>query len=193
MKDERRDFILEYGVSCLVNGVAATAIIGKGNRKTSSFSWENERQGTFLPEVTLPGGALVENQVTSETCLVRSIYPEVVGGEVVAKVAQMLKCNATITIQRETLTYDEFNNVTGSTWPDQATNVKAFIEVITQAMRQADPGLLPTTVARLYIQSSNPLAVLDRVVFGKNYQVDAIDSFQSPGLHVAQLSLDSRQ
>lgn len=193
MKEERRDFILEHGVACMVNNVATTAVIGKVNRKGGIFSWENERQGTFLPEVTLPNGALVENIAISEFYLIRSIYPELAGGEVAARVAQMLKLNATVTIQRQTPAYDDYGNVTGVTWPDHATNVKAFIEVVTQAMRQTDPGLLPSTVARLYIQNSNPLQVLDRVVFDKNYQVDAIDSFQSPGLFVAQLSLDSRR
>lgn len=199
MKEERRAFILEYGADCTVNGTATKAVIGRVGRKTSASAWENERQGSLLPDVTVPGGALVENTVTDESYLARSIYPEVVDGDVVAKLTQMLKINATANILRLTNTYDTYGNVTGNAWldtttgTDELTLVKGFAEWISAAMRQTDPGLLATTVIRLYIQATMVIAQLDRVMLGgKAYQVDAIELLSSPGLAVVQLSGDNR-
>jgi hypothetical protein len=199
VKEERRAFILEHGVDCTVNGVATKAVIGRVGRKTSASAWENERQGSFLPDITVPGGALVENAVTGESYLARSVYPEVVDGDVVAKLTQMLKINATTNILRLTNTYDAYGNVTGNAWLDTATGtdvltpVKAFAEWISAAMRQTDPGLLATTIIRLYVQATAVIALLDRVMLGgKAYQVDAIDLLSSPGLAVVQLSGDTR-
>lgn len=198
MKDERRAFILEYGVDCTVNGTATKAIIGRSGKKTTPFAWENERQGTFLPDMTVPSGALVENTVTSESLLVRSVYPEAVDGAIVAKLAQMVKINATVNILRLSETYDTYGNVTGTAWKDTTTGgtltpIKAFAEFINASMRQAEPGLLASTVIRLYVQSTAIIALLDRVTLGgKSYQVDAIDLLSSPGLAIVQLSQDNR-
>lgn len=200
MKEERIAFIQEHGISCTVNGTATTAIIGRSGKKTNNFAWENERQGSFLPDFTIVGGALVANTIAGETYFVRSVYPEVVDGEITAKIAQMLKINADVNILRLTETLDEFGNVTGTSWVDTVTEsasnltaIKAFAEFISASMRQTDPGLLASTVIRLYVQSSAVMQLLDRVMIGgKAYQIDAFDELNSPGLAVVQLSADSR-
>lgn len=197
MKEERRAFILEYGVSCRVNGVDTIAVIGR-TKSTSDFAWESKRQGSFLADFGVSGGALVENSIASESYLVQTVYPEFVNGEVVAKVAQMLKINATVSILRLTNTYDTYGNIIGTVWADTTTGttltpVKSFAEWISAGMRQTDPGLLATTVIRLYVQSTAVIALLDRVTLGgKSYQVDAIDLLSSPGLAIVQLSQDNR-
>lgn len=199
MIEERAAFILENGVDCTVNGTTTKATIGRIGKKTDAFSWENERQGGFLPDTDVPGGALVENTLLSESYLVRSIYPEAVDGAVVAKVAQMLKINATVNVLRYSDTYDDYGNPIPGTgaWKDTTTGdtltpIKTFAEFISANMRQSDPGLLASTVIRLYIQSAVPVQLLDRVGLGENYQVDAINLISSPGLAIVQLSKDTR-
>lgn len=197
MKEERQAFILEYGVSCKVNGADTVAVIGR-TKRTSDFDWESKRQGGFLADFNVPGGALVENPTVSESYLVLTVYPEFVSGEVIAKVAQMLKINATVNVLRLTETYDDYGNVTGSVWLDTTTGseltpIKAFAEFINASMRQADPGLLASTVIRLYVQATAVIELLDRVMLGgKSYQVDAIELISSPGLAIVQLSQDNR-
>jgi hypothetical protein len=73
------------------------------------------------------------------------------------------------------------------------SSVPAFVEVVTAALRQEDPGLLDVTKYVAQAPKSISAALLDRMIFENgSYQIVSIDSIGLPGISKIQLSIDLR-
>lgn len=101
-----------------------------------------------------------------------------------------VKVNVDFTAKRLTSIVDEEGNVREE-WQVVAEGV-GFGEVVTAALRQADPGLLSSTKLILQIPKSHQIKKMDRVVINEDYQVDSVDNILVKGIARLQLAEDLR-
>jgi hypothetical protein len=127
--------------------------------------------------------------VGGETFLVHTVHADHASDELSWYGA---KANVFVTHKRHTETVDAYGNII-QTWTTLAVDVPAFGEVVTYAMRQADPGLLEGTRYLLQLAKSMNVQLLDRFVYqGGNYQVNSINDIGLPGIALIQLGVDTR-
>ncbi len=105
---------------------------------------------------------------------------------------QFWKCNVEVTVKRLTETADTSGNP-AKTWAPVGVPVRAYQEYVSTALRDKDPGILPSTVRRLAVQSTVGIQLLDRIEIGViKLQVDAVNNIDVPGISLLQLSMDIR-
>jgi hypothetical protein len=102
-----------------------------------------------------------------------------------------VRSNAILAHQRQVEAVSAGNLV--MTWAAASPSVYAYGEMITAALRQYDPGLLPQSKYLFQIPKSLDCEMLDRVVLnGNNYQIDSVDDVILVGLNRLQCSTDTR-
>jgi hypothetical protein len=120
------------------------------------------------------------------------------------------KTNCEVSILERTETTDSEGVVTPS-WSVKASSEPVCGEIVTSALRQAEPGLLNTTVRVYYVPSSVEVAILSRLVHemaqeeavdmgavydstygGARFKVDSIDDLILTGVKRLQCSNDER-
>lgn len=179
---------------CLVDGVAEKYILSRDSRSTSIIAREYIFNGTFAPTSSVRTGSLIE---ADESFLVQTMRPTTERD----KSCTIIKTNAVIEVQRDSLTYDVNDNPLGESFNPVQSNVKAYAQYVTAHLRQLDIGLLPTTAYVLVMQSTvnvkrpqDPALIKpDRIILnGRPYQVDVLDDVKTPGLFTIQLSEDTR-
>jgi|GEM_PF-5435854 len=95
-------------------------------------------------------------------------------------------------VQRETTSYDQYGNPTGTTWNTVVT-VPMNIQHVNGSIPYKDGLLLEDTVFKCVTQVDTGIQLLDRVVInGKPYEVSDINLTESPGLAVVQVKTDVR-
>ncbi|MDR0269637.1 hypothetical protein [Paenibacillus sp.] len=180
---------------CKVEGAADTVILSRDTRATAIIGKEYLYNGVFAPTSPVKAGDMVE---TEESFLVQTMRPTTERD----KYCSLIKTNVTVEIQRYGQKYDRNDNPIGDpSFIAIQSDVKGFTQYVTARLRQAEAGLLPTTVYILQLQTSvdvkDPQDVAltspDRIVMnGKPYQVDAVDRVKYPNLLHLQLSEDAR-
>ncbi len=188
-----KDFAHRH-IPCTVNGVADKVILSRETKATTVIGKESTYNGLFAPTSAVQNGSLVE---ATDSFLVQALRLTVEKD----KYCSLIKTNDLITVQRYSRQYDSKDNPTGITFAPIASNVKAFSEYVTAKLRQEEPGLLPTTVYVLQLQTSvdvrdpqdTSLVSPDRIILnGRPYRVDAVDKVKYPNLLHIQLSEDLR-
>lgn len=101
------------------------------------------------------------------------------------------KCNATIQHKRYVEDVDEnFNSI--QEWKTINPDVACYGEIITSRMREVETGLEDNAVYIFQVPKSLGVALLDRFVYDKNYQVVSIDDIGLEGVARVQLGMDNR-
>lgn len=101
------------------------------------------------------------------------------------------KCNATIQHKRYVENVDEnFNPI--QEWKTINPDVACYGEIITSRMREVETGLEDNAVYIFQVPKSLGVALLDRFVYDKNYQVVSIDDIGLEGVARIQLGMDNR-
>jgi hypothetical protein len=154
---------------------------------TNPGSREAYWEGLILAASEIASGEVL--QIGNDKYLALSTGIDTATGELSVLVA---KTNASLTHMRYTETVDQYGNIV-QTWTTLNADVPAFGQVVTAALRQADPGLLDSTRYVLQVAKSLGMLVMDRIVFnGDNYQVESIDDIGLSGVARIQLGMDVR-
>lgn len=155
----------------------------KASRSTQKgeFFWE----GLILADTGLESGDIL--QVGDDKFLVHYVYAS--SGELAWNA---VKTNVTLDVKRFVETVDEDGSFVQE-WQTVANDVVGFGEIVTAALRQADPaGLLSSTKLLLQVPKSYGIQQMDRVIVNGNYQVDSVDDILIQGVARLQLSEDLR-
>jgi len=191
MLDEKAAHIANDGVSITITRTPTSytgkAIISRFKGSYSDYATQNRRLMNLLLASNLVVGEIVT--AGSESYLTVVSKKEVVQGTDVSIIAHGMLCNTNLTVTRDTPTYDEYGNQTGSTPSTIISAVACRADVVNAAMRMVDPGLLASTVLKVYAKNDSSLVLLDKATVNSNYyRVDAIDTLEFPGCMVLQLS-----
>lgn len=185
-------FLKAKGQDCTINRSVPVPSKASVKRSTKSSSNPGAREayweGTILSDSNLQSGEVIT--IGNNKYLVQSANHDPASEEIAFFAA---KSNATVQHERLENTVDDYGNLVQG-WETKNENVPAFVQAVTAALRQFDPGLLEQT--RYTIQVSKSLGVLmrDRFVFedDNNYEVVSIDSVGMAGLLKLQLAVDTR-
>lgn len=191
MLDAKAQHIADDGVAITITRTSASysgqAIISRFKGSYSDYATQNRRLLNLLLASNLVVGEIVT--AGSESYLIVVSKKEVVQGQEISIIAHGMLCNTTLTATRGVLTYDTDGNPTGTTTSTVINAVACRADVVTASMRLADPGLLASTVLKVYATNNVSLQVLDKAtVNGKYYRVDDINTLEFPGCMVLQLS-----
>ncbi|MGG4504029.1 hypothetical protein [Paenibacillus polymyxa] len=180
---------------CVVDGNEDVVILSRETKATTVMGKEYVYNGVFSPESLINRGSLVQ---TEDTFLVLTLRKTVDQD----KYCSLIKTNALIEVQRYQQAYDANDNPVGDAeFTSVAADVVCFAQYVTAQLRQQEPGLLPSTVFVLQMQTTvdvkrpeeTTTAIPDRIVMGeKTYQVDEVDRMKYPNLLHVQLSEDRR-
>jgi hypothetical protein len=180
-------------VPCTVDGVDDRVVMSRDTRATTVIGKEYQYNGVFSPTSPVQNGSVVE---TDDSFFVQTLRLTTEKD----KYCSLIKTNDFIEIQRYKKSYDANDNAVYSFEAAQE-QCPAFAQLITASLRQADPGLLPTTIYVLQLQTTadvqdpreERLASPDRIILnGRPYKVDVVDRVKYPNLLFIQLSEDSR-
>lgn len=201
MIDDKRDIIISEGVSVEVYGVdyavSTIAIIGRASTSTATLiALESHRRANFLPEVPLPCGSTVYNNVTNERYVIISTFDEVLEGEKAATVCIMYLCNAALTVSSIVEDADEDGNIT-QVEIIKYGDVPVHIAQVNADLRQMDPGLSPDAEYVIYMTGYD-LDILDKFVVKKGsrelpLKVLSCDYFVFDGAVQIQAATETRR
>lgn len=185
-------YLKAKGQDCTINRLVPVASKVSIKRSTKSSTNPGARaaywEGTILSVDNLQSGEVIT--IGGNKYLVQSTDYDPASEETAFFAA---KSNAIIRHERLEDTVDDYGNLVQG-WGVKNRNVPAFVQAVTAALRQFDPGLLEQT--RYTLQASKSLDVLmrDRFVFenDNNYEVVSIDSVGMTGLLKLQLAVDTR-
>ncbi|QNR65020.1 hypothetical protein IAQ67_13885 [Paenibacillus peoriae] len=180
---------------CTVNGESDIVILSRDSKASTIIGKEYMYNGLFSPKSSVKQGDVVRND---DTFLVQTLRLTTEKD----KYCSLIKTNALIEVQRFKQAYDENDNPVGDAeFTSVAADVVCFAQYVTAQLRQQEPGLLPSTVFVLQLQTTvdvkdpqdSSLLAPDRIVMGgKTYQVDVVDRIKYPNLLYVQLSEDRR-
>ncbi|APQ59825.1 hypothetical protein PPOLYM_02546 [Paenibacillus polymyxa] len=180
---------------CTVNGEPDVVILSRETKATTVIGKEYMYNGLFSSKSSVKLGDIVQNESSYLVQTLRTTTEK-------DKYCSLIKANALIEVQRYQQAYDANDNPIGD--PDfvsVAADIVCFAQYVTAQLRQQEPGLLPSTVFILQLQTTvdvkdlqdSSLSAPDRIVMGgKTYQVDVVDRIKYPNLLHVQLSEDRR-
>ncbi|MMZ48446.1 hypothetical protein D1872_101150 [compost metagenome] len=187
-----KDFAHRHSL-CTVNGEPDVVILSRETKATTIIGKEYMYNGLFSSKSLVKPGDIVQNESSLLVQTLRTTTEK-------DKYCSLIKTNALIEVQRYHQSYDSNDNPIGD--PDfvsVAANVVCFAQYVTAQLRQQEPGLLPSTVFVLQMQTTvdvkspeeTSTAIPDRIVMsGKTYRVDVVDRIKYPNLLHVQLSED---
>ncbi|MEK5374213.1 hypothetical protein [Paenibacillus sp. FSL P2-0173] len=180
---------------CTVNGEPDIVILSRDTKATTIIGKEYMYNGLFSSKSPVKQGDIVQND---DHFLVQTLRPTTEKD----KYCSLIKTNAMVEVQRYQQAYDANDNPVGDAeFTSVAADVVCSAQYVTAQLRQQEPGLLPSTVFTLQLQTTvdvrdpqdSSLSALDRIVMGgKTYQVDVVDRIKYPNLLHVQLSEDRR-
>ncbi|MFB5761108.1 hypothetical protein [Paenibacillus medicaginis] len=178
---------------CLVDGSEDAVILSRETKATTVMGKEYVYNGVFSPESLVYRGSLVQ---TEDNFLVLTLRKTVDRDNY----CSLIKTNALIEVQRYQQSYDSNDNpISGPEFVSVSADVVCFAQYVTAELRQQEPGLLPSTVFVLQMQTTvdvkrpeeTSTSIPDRIVMGeKTYRVDVVDRVKYPNLLHVQLSED---
>lgn len=184
------NFIKASGQECTILRTRAITSYVSMSLATRGYSDNRElyREGLILADSNLAGGEVFT--VRNENFLTRSVSYDPHSGELAFFAS---KVNATLVHKRYDETTDGWGNVTQG-WKTITDTVYSTSRVVTAALLEKDPGLLPNTKWTFTIPATVPLEKMDRLEFanGTKCQVEDIDPLRLPGLLYVQCSDDLR-
>jgi hypothetical protein len=187
--DYATQFLKHYGQTCTIartpsvtSCVSLKRVSSRGNDPSVRDGlWE----GLILADSALVSGDLFT--LGSDVYLTQSAVPADGGLTFFA-----LKCNATVTHQRNVETADTSNGNITQTWTTLAT-VDAWGQIVTAKLRVEDPGLLDGAKYLFMVAKVLGVCEMDRLVYsGVNYLVESVDDIAMPGVVRLQLGVDTR-
>ncbi|MGR6763198.1 hypothetical protein ACU1JV_15275 [Paenibacillus sp. T2-29] len=180
---------------CTVNGEPDVVILSRETKATTVIGKEYMYNGLFSSKSSVKPGDIVQNESSYLVQTLRTTTEK-------DKYCSLIKTNALIEVQRYQQAYDANDNPVGDAeFTSVAADVVCFAQYVTAQLQQQEPGLLPSTVFVLQMQTTvdvkrpeeTTTAIPDRIVMGeKTYQVDAVDRKKYPNLLHVQLSEDRR-
>lgn len=190
MIDQKSNHIINDGIDIVIPRTVpyiGKAIIAKLGRVYSDYQAANRRMINTLVDSRLTTGEILN--AGSDSFITVVSKKEVIGGQEVSIIAHGLLCNATLSVTRDTVTYDADGNANGMTPQVVISAIPCRADLVNARMRQEDPGLLATTVLKVCVTYNASLKLLDKSdVSGNSYRVDSIDRLEIPGAMVLQLS-----
>lgn len=183
-------FIKQRGQPCTILRTPVVSSYVSMTMATRGYSDNRElyREGLILADSSLTGGEVFT--VREESFLTRSVSFDPQSGELAFFAS---KVNAILAHKRYMETTDEWGNVVQK-WATITETVYSTSRVVTAALLEKDPGLLPNTKWTFTIPSTVALQKMDRLEFadGTKCQVEDIDPLRLPGLFYVQCSDDLR-
>jgi hypothetical protein len=184
------NFIKKCGQLCTILRTPAVNSYVSITLATKGYSDNRDlyREGLILADSNLTGGEVFT--VREESFLTRSVSFDSQSGELAFFAS---KVNAILSHKRYVETTDEWGNVVKE-WVTITEIVHSTSRVVTAALLEKDPGLLPNTKWTFAIPATVALQKLDRLEFtnGTKCQVEDIDPLRLPGLLYVQCSDDLR-
>ncbi len=184
------NFIKSRGQPCTILRTPPVISYVSMTLATRGYSDNRElyREGLILADSNLAGGEVFT--VRDENFLTRSVSYDPQSGQLAFFAS---KANATLVHKRYKETTDEWGNITQG-WETITDTVYATARVVTAALLEKDPGLLPNTKWTFTIPATVPLLKMDRLQFtdGTKCQAEDIDPHRLPGLLYVQCSDDLR-
>ncbi|WP_311077976.1 hypothetical protein [Paenibacillus polymyxa] len=178
---------------CTVNGEPDVVILSRETKATTIIGKEYMYNGLFSSKSPVKPGDIVQNESSFLVQTLRTTTEK-------DKYCALIKTNALIEVQRYQQFYDSNDNPVGDPEIVQvAVDVVCFAQYVIAQLRQQEPGLLPSTVFVLQLQTNVDIkrpeetstAIPDRIVMsGKTYRVDVVDRIKYPNLLHVQLSED---
>lgn len=202
MTISKNEIILQEGtVFQVLNGLTATydtGLIGRASRQSNRMlSMETARKAQFISTSTVCGGCiLIDINRDSEDYIVISDMKEIIKGETVSVICQVLTCNATFDISYLSETADENGNRSKINTL-KAGNVKGHIEALNADIKQYRAGINEYADYLIYIPFVE-LDLLDKVKvtakgLNNTFKIVAIDSFTYSGISMVQICSDLRK
>lgn len=185
-----KKFLMSRGQECIIN--RPTPVPSKVSIKRSTKASrdlgirEGYWEGLILADSNLKSGEIIT--IRDNKYLVQSTNYDPASMECAFFSA---KCNATIQHKRYVEDVDaNYNPI--QEWKTINPDVACYGEIITSRMREVETGLEDNAVYIFQVPKSLGVALLDRFVYDKNYQVVSIDDIGLEGVARVQLGMDNR-
>ncbi len=183
--------LTKFGDTFLIDDV--TPILGKSwsNARVSSY-WLRQyvRNVMFASTPEVFGGNIIKDVKRDQYHFIYNLHKVTVKDDILEQKGTLLIINKTCEIQRLSGTGGAFGGVK-QTFVSEKTDIKGHLREISGALRTERPALSEEANYLLYLQSTEDLLTLDRVIIDSgNYQVGHINNLT--GLIEAELSNDLR-
>lgn len=183
-----------YATKNLIN---TKALLGRGAKTNANMKLlEGQKEGIFLPDLQIDSGDFVHNKTHSEIYVVSGTHQEYYRDTALSIVANLLKCNNTLTVKGNQTVADNRGNLK-TVFTVTYDGVPCHLQIVTNALRQYEPGIHPDTEYRIYTTSLD-VKETDKVsikVRGKDeeFKVLAKDYITYPMMLVLDVSRDIRK
>lgn len=172
--------------------VALKGKAGKITRATNPWASQYLKTAIFSADELINSGEIIHDKTQDIYYFVYTLQKQYINTSLTAQSINLLRADKACEIQRLQGQAGPFGG-TQQTFVSQAQDIKCHIREISADLRTDRPALLERAAFLLYMQSTEDLQILDRVVIdAQNYQVEHIDKTIIQGLFEAQLSLDKR-
>jgi len=192
--------IKRKGQPCEIISRTPTVISKCITAPSTKAGWRFGDRDSYVDGITLLDTSLTSGEVVLVSGFVsgysgqKEIIVMAVNGDPIGQVISFLGAKATLHFdwQQQQVSTDANYNVI-QTWANVSTSVPAYGQTVTAALRQSDPGLLPTTKYLLDTPSAYDIKRFDRIAFnGVSAQVDDLDKIILDGIIRLQCSEDTR-
>lgn len=181
-------FLKKHGQNCTIlrEPPFETKVSMKMATQSVSDNREKFREGLILDEIK--GGEVFS--VENEEFFTRTVARDYQTG-VLSFLAS--KVNASLVHQRFVEDVDEDLNPIKD-WQTIKENIRTDAQLVTAALKQADPGLLEVTKWVFLVADTNDFQKMDRLILpsGEKCQIESVDDIRLPGVLRAQCSDDRR-
>ena len=182
----------DFEVVRQTGNIALKGKAGKITRATNPWATQYLKTAIFSADELISSGEIIHDKTEDIYYFVYTLQKQYINTTLTAQVMNLLKADKVCQIQRLQGQAGPFGG-TQQTFITQATGIRCHLREITADLRTERPALLERASFLLYVQNSEDLLILDRVVIdNQNYQVEHIDKTTVQGLFETQLSLDKR-
>jgi hypothetical protein len=172
------------------------AVTGRSTRtNTNMIALESQKEGIFLPEISIDSGDFVIEAISNETFVVSGTMPEIVRDQKIATIAILLKCNNLLTVGDLVLAGDLRGNLSNQ-FNATHSDVPCYVRQVDNKLRQYDSGLHPDTeyeifTTHLMLKETDKAFIMVNGV-GEEYKVISKDYITFPNMLVMQACRDIR-
>ncbi len=168
--------------------------LGKVRRVNIPWLMQYLKESIFGSAVTIQPGDIIYNKTQSIYYLVYILNKNYKGDRLIAYAVILLIADSSCEIKRisSSAAIGPYGG-TQQTFASQKTSVQCHLREISADLRTERPALLEVASFLLYMQDSESVQVLDRLIIDSvNYQIEHVDKTALAGLFEVQLSLDKR-
>lgn len=165
---------------------------GRIRRVTNPWAMQYLRQAIFGVAVEINPGEIIHDKTQNIYYFVYILQKNYKTTTLIAQSINLLLADSLCEIQRLQGTQGAFGG-TKQEFVSQKTDIKCHLREITADLRTERPALLERASLLLYMQDTEDLQILDRIVINSiNYQIEHINKIILGGLFEVQMSLDRR-